>query len=109
LAKTKYFVKAKLDLSGEEDFKFKINLNIREPEEKAAEDVEKKDTDSIKTWCCCDQGKSSLKCSFNKTVFTSQETAEVHCKIDNEDCKVDCKTVKLEILMKAELHSGHKM
>ena len=54
MMKTKYFIKAKLDLSEEDDFKYKTTLMIREPNEKAKEDVDKKDRDNIKTWCCID-------------------------------------------------------
>lgn len=109
MARTKYIVKAKLDLSGEDDFKYKTTLMIREPNEKAKEDVDKKDKDHIKTWCCLDQGPSELKVEFNKTVFTPQELVETHCKIDNTECKVDCATVTMQVLMSGKITiDGHE-
>lgn len=54
MMKTKYAIKAKLDLKEEDDFKYKTTLMIREPNEKAKEDVDKKDRDHLKTWCCLD-------------------------------------------------------
>lgn len=109
LAKTVYTVKAKLDLSGDDDFKYKTTLMIREKNEKEKTEVKEKDRDNIKTWCCIDQGHSEMKVEFNKTVFTPQDKAIADCKIDNSECKIDCKEVKLEILMSGKICiDGHE-
>jgi hypothetical protein len=109
MAKTKYTIKAKLDLKDEDDFKYKTTLMIREHNEKAKEDVEKKDRDHIKTWCCLDQGHSELKCEFNKTVFQPNEVAEAECKIDNSDCKIDVTSVTMKVMMCGKITiDGHE-
>lgn len=86
-AKVKYFVKAKLETYHEHDeMKNKQVLMIREPAVTFKAGEEQKETSNIKTWCCIDQGESTMWSTFNKNIFTPHETAEATVHVDNSKC-----------------------
>ena len=66
-----------------------------------------KETSEIKTWGCCAQGTSSLTAEFSKNVFTPAEKAEGDLKIDNSNCKVKVKEVKMAIVQVLKQKVGH--
>ena len=97
-AKVKYYVKAKLqDHNEHTEMVNKQVLAIREPAVAYKEGEEQKETSNIKTWCCVDQGNSTMWSTFNKNIFTPHETAVAYVNVDNSECQVACKHVKLFI------------
>ena len=53
MAKTKYYIKAYLDVKGVKDFKYKSVFMVREHPEEYKQNIGKLDRDEIKTWGCC--------------------------------------------------------
>jgi len=105
-AKVKYFAKATLDCEGE-DMKHKTVLVIREKAVALKEDTVLEETSEIKTWLCCNQGKSKMKCEFAKNVYTPDEEAEGEVKIDNSDCKLAVTKVTFSIVQVLKQKIGH--
>ena len=75
-AKVKYYVKVVLKTHDKHDeMKFKQVLMIREkPVEFHMNDAQA-ETSNIKTWCCIDQGTSSMNSVFQKNQFLPNELA----------------------------------
>ena len=46
-----------------------------------------------KTWCCIDQGKSQIRCVFDKNAYLPGDQAFLNVDIDNSDCKLDVKEI----------------
>ena len=100
-AKVKYYVKAKLHTHHEHDeMKYKQVLIIREPSVAFKAGEEQKERSNIKTWCCIDQGHSTMWSTFNKNVFTPHEVAEATVHVDNSECQVKVTEVKLFVEQK---------
>ncbi len=109
-AKVKYYVKAKIvQNDGDDLFKYKQVLMIREKPVSLKTDETISETSEIKTWCCCSQGTSSMTAKFNKNVFTPQEDAEGEIKIDNEHCNIGVSKVKFAItqVVKQKIDGHH--
>jgi hypothetical protein len=56
------------------------------------------DAEEITTWCCCNQGVSTMGVSFNKVSFTPDEVAVAKISINNGACKVKCESVTLKLV-----------
>ena len=86
-AKVKYFIKAVLHAHEKDhDMKYKQVLVIREPAVEFKAGEEQKERSNIKTWCCIDQGHSTMWSTFNKNIFTPHETAHATVNVDNSEC-----------------------
>ena len=66
------------------------------------------ETSEIKTWGCCAQGTSSMKAKFNKNIFSPQEEAEANVEIDNSQCNLAIKGVKLAIRQELKQKIGRR-
>ena len=65
-AKVKYYLKAKLENGGHDVMKYKQVLIIREKPVEWKVGEAQQETSEIKTWCCCDQGTSTMWSVFEK-------------------------------------------
>jgi hypothetical protein len=54
-------------------------------------------TTNMKTWCCIDQGPSSITVYFEKNVYTVGEVACMYAEIDNSKCKLNIREVTGEL------------
>ena len=107
-AKVKYYVKAKLDTYDEHDeMKYKQVLIIREPAVAYKEGEEQKERSEIKTWCCIDQGASTMWSTFNKNIFTPHEVAHATVHVDNSECQLKVTEVSLFVEQKMTIHHHH--
>ncbi len=94
-AKVKYWVKAIVDgIKKDDDMKYKQVLAIREKPVEFKANEQKQETANIKTWCCIDQGASSMWSTFDKNIYTPQETAKALVHVDNSACKLPVTHVK---------------
>ena len=83
-AKVKYYVKATLKTVDKHDeMKFKQVLIIREKPVNMVVGDAQAETSNIKTWCCIDQGHSTMSSVFEKNVFLPNEIANGHVKVNN--------------------------
>jgi hypothetical protein len=93
-AKVKYYVKAKLHCHDKHnDMKFKQTLVIREKPVNLVTGDAQEETSHIKTWCCIDQGRSTMSSVFNKNVFLPNEMAQGHVRVNNEHCQLNAHRV----------------
>lgn len=109
-AKIKYYVKAVLHTHDKHDeMKFKQVLIIREKPVALREGDQQSETSHIKTWCCVDQGHSTMSSVFNKNVFLPNEHCEGSIKVNNEECKLAVSSVQFfveqRLTVKAKNHS----
>lgn len=107
-AKVKYHIKATLKTHDKHDeMKFKQVLIIREkPVELRIGDAQS-ETSNIKTWCCCDQGTSTMSSVFNKNVFMPNEIAAGEIKINNEHCQLGVSRVSFYVEQVLTVRCGH--
>lgn len=96
-AKVKYYIKAKLHNGGAQDMKYKQVIAIREPPVAFKMNDQQSELSEIKTWCCIDQGTSQMWSTFEKNIFTPQETARALIHVDNSKCTLNCSQVKFFI------------
>lgn len=107
-AKVKYFVKASIvSVHDSMCLKHKAVLCVREKEQFEV-GTEISETSEIKTWGCCAQGTSSMKAKFNKNIFSPQEEAEANVEIDNSQCNLAIKGVKLAIRQELRQKIGRR-
>lgn len=86
-AKVKYYVKATLKTPDKHDeMKFKQVMIIREKPVNMVVGEAQSETSHIKTWCCVDQGQSTMSSVFAKNIFLPNEVAEGHVKVNNGQC-----------------------
>jgi len=85
-AKVKYHIKAKLENHGHDVMKHKQVLIIREKPVSFKVGEEQAETSHIKTWCCCDQGTSTMWSVFEKNQFIPTELARGKVHVNNEHC-----------------------
>ena len=86
-AKVKYHIKATLHTyDHSHSMKYKQVLIIREKPVNLVVGDAQSETSQIKTWCCIDQGTSTMSSVFNKNVFMPNEVAEGLVKVNNEHC-----------------------
>lgn len=60
---------------------------------------------NTKTWCCIDNGESSIKCYFENNAYLPGEKANVVTEIDNSKCNLAIKEIKGELIKKIRLES----
>lgn len=88
-AKIKYFVKAIVHaLNMSESMKYKQIIAIREKPVQFKTNEQQQETSIVKTWCCIDQGVSSMWSTFEKNIYTPQETARAMIHVDNSRCQL---------------------
>jgi len=62
-------------------------------------------TQNMKTWCCIDKGKSSIKTYFEKNVYTLGEVANMCSEIDNSNCLLNINNISAELVNKIRLQA----
>ena len=105
-AKIKYWVKAVVHgvstggivgFFTDRDLKYKQVIAIREKPVAFKANEQQQETSKIKTWCCIDQGVSSMWAAFEKNIYTPQEVAKAVIHVDNEKCRLPVKHIKFFI------------
>lgn len=61
---------------------------------------------NMKTWCCLDKGKSFIKASVGKSVYTLGDRVEACAEIDNSDCSLDIKNLTISLENRLHLSTG---
>ena len=103
----KYYVKATLKTPDKHDeMKFKQVMIIREKPVNMVVGEAQSETSHIKTWCCVDQGQSTLSSVFAKNVFLPNEIAEGHVKVNNEQCQLNAHRVSFYVEQVMRVHAG---
>jgi len=72
-------------------------LAIRERPVELKQNEEQKELSNIKTWCCINQGKSSMWCNFEKNVFTPLDVAKAIIHVNNGECGLKCNKISFQI------------
>ena len=86
-AKIKYYVKATLKTHDKHDeMKYKQVLMIREKPVNFKTNDAQSETSNIKTWCCIDQGTSTMSSLFQKNQFLPNEVALGSVRVNNVEC-----------------------
>ena len=107
-AKVKYYVKATLHTSHKHDeMKYKQVLIIRERPVNMVVGDAQSETSNIKTWCCIDQGTSTMSSVFEKNVFLPTEMARGAVKVNNEHCQVRATQVSFYVEQVLTVRCGH--
>ena len=107
-AKVKYYVKAKLHGADKhDDMKYKQVLIIREKPVQMVVGDAQSETSNIKTWCCIDQGTSTMSSVFEKNVFLPTDVARGHIKINNEHCQLNAHRVSFYVEQVLTVRAGH--
>ena len=97
-AKIKYFIKAKVNAFDPRDnMKYKQVLIVRERPVEFKMGEQQQETSNITTWCCVDQGTSSMWSSFEKNIFTPVDCAKAIIHVDNSKCTLNVTQVKFFI------------
>eukprot|EP00825_Cyclidium_porcatum_P001317 TRINITY_DN1059_c0_g1_i1.p1 TRINITY_DN1059_c0_g1~~TRINITY_DN1059_c0_g1_i1.p1 ORF type:complete len:386 (+),score=55.04 TRINITY_DN1059_c0_g1_i1:442-1599(+) len=84
-------------------------LIIREPIKTMSSIMQQSMQVHAKTWCCIDQGLSSIKCYFDNSWYMPGDTAQVITEIDNSKCKLAVKKIDSDLVkyLKLTANSGH--
>jgi len=61
------------------------------------------DTTHISTWCFFSNGASTLNISYPKNSFSPDESVQVVCNLNNTNCKLDAKCIKLQLFQQMTL------
>jgi hypothetical protein len=94
--KVKYFCKATFRCKDSiRDMSHKQVLVIRQPPVLSEDDCVINFTQEVNIMNCCARGYSVLSCEFEKNIFTPVETAEGIIRIDNSNCQLPIKTIRL--------------
>ena len=94
----KYYIKTILHTYDKHDtMKYKQVLIIRERPVNLVVGEAQSETSNIKTWCCIDQGTSTMSSVFNKNVFMPNEVAEGQVRINNEHCGLNAHRVSFYV------------
>ena len=92
----------------EKELKFKQVLIIREQPKTMTLGEAQSETSHVTTWCCIDQGTSTMSSIFNKNVFTPQEVATGTIRIDNSQCQLNVTNVRFFVEQRLWLRAdGH--
>lgn len=68
---------------------------------------EQKETSEIKTWCCCDQGTSTMWSMFEKNQFVPTEMCRGKVHVDNSNCQIAANRVSFYIEQRLRVEAGH--
>ena len=55
-------------------------------------------TTNMRTWCCIQQGDSSIRTYFEKNVYVVGETANICSEIDNSKCNLNIKSIDTSLI-----------
>ena len=62
----------------------------------------------MKSWCCIDQGQSTISATVGKNVHSIGDTVEAIAEIDNSQCKMDIEKVTISLENKLHLKAGKR-
>jgi hypothetical protein len=88
------------------DLKYKQVIAIREKPVAFKANEQQQETSKIKTWCCIDQGISSMWATFERNIYTPQETAKAMIHVNNQQCTLPVTRVKFFVEQKTTIR-GH--
>jgi hypothetical protein len=94
-AKIKYYVKTTVKTANpREEMKYKQVLAIREPPVPFKMNERQMEESKVTTWCCIDQGTSTMWANYEKNIYTPQEVAKAMIHVDNSKCTLAVTRVK---------------
>ncbi len=109
-ASVKYTIRAIVNPHHGDKMKYKQVLIVRERPFIAEGDIEKTDHANLKTWCCVDQGHSSIKTRFEKNTFYPNEHANCLVELDNSTCDLRMTGVTIAVEQRISLKAdGHSL
>ena len=63
----------------------------------------------VKTWCCVDQGTSTIEVTFDRNTFTPHETASAHVAVYQERCNANMSGIRLCVQQEIDIEAkGHR-
>lgn len=97
-AKVKYCIKAILRNQRDESMmKYKQVLIVREQGDAYQTNINQSQTNNVKTWCCMDQGPSTVNVNFEKNVFEPTDVCKATVNVNNSQCNLNINHVRLAI------------
>ncbi|CAI2370718.1 unnamed protein product [Moneuplotes crassus] len=90
-----------------EEMKYKTDISMREPIENIRTDFDSCIESKINSWFGLRKhGEVKLKLKFDKDFYLSNEMVVVQCDIDNSQCKIPIKKIKMSLKQVIKLKSG---
>lgn len=81
-------------------------LIIRELGAAYEQNIGKREESGITTWCCVNQGRSAIKVNFDKNVFDPTEVCKAFVNVDNSQCNIGMRAVRLALEQELTLTSN---
>lgn len=107
-AKVKYYVKTVVHTVDPHDkMKYKQVLAIRQKPVDFKMNEGQHEKSKVTTWCCIDQGTSTMWANFEQNVYTPEQTAKAMINCDNSKCRLAVKQVQFRAEQKIHLKAGH--
>ncbi|CAD8062611.1 unnamed protein product [Paramecium sonneborni] len=108
LASLNYKVKARVISTSKSinDIKNKQEIIIREPIKEILQVSSKQETANLTTWCCKQQGVSSISATVQKNLYFPGEFVQITYEVDNSNCKLNIENVDIMIVNKLNLRSN---
>ncbi|CAD8109170.1 unnamed protein product [Paramecium primaurelia] len=108
LASLNYKVKARVISTSNSinDIKNKQEIIIREPIKEVLQVSSKQETAYLRTWCCKEQGSSSISAKVAKNLYFPAEFVQITYDIDNSDCKLNIENVDVIIVNRLNIKSN---
>jgi hypothetical protein len=75
-----------------------VALTVREPIKQAVQAVQGDNTMEVTSWCCCSNGRTRVRCHFEKNAYTSGDIANIICEVDNSQCELDATNIKVNLV-----------
>lgn len=86
--------------------KYKQVLAIREPPVPFKMNEQQMEESKVTTWCCIDQGVSTMWANYEKNIYTPQEVAKAMIHIDNSRCTLNVTQVKFFMEQRLTINAG---
>ncbi|CAD8174482.1 unnamed protein product [Paramecium octaurelia] len=108
LASLNYKVKARIVSASKSinDVKHKQDIILRQPIKEILQVSSKQVTANLTTWCCKQQGSSTISAKVEKNLYIPGEFVQITYDIDNSDCKLNIENIDVNIVNRLTLKSN---
>lgn len=86
--------------------KYKQVLIVREQGDTYQTNINQSQTNNVKTWCCMDQGPSTVEVNFEKNVFEPTDVCKAIVNVNNSQCNLNINHVRLAIEQELRLKTS---
>ncbi|CAD8068948.1 unnamed protein product [Paramecium sonneborni] len=108
LASLNYKVKVRVVSTSKSinDIKNKQEIIIKEPIKEILQISSKQETANLTTWCCKNQGVSSISAKVEKNLYFPGEFIQITYNIDNSNCKLNIENIDVMIVNRLNIRSN---